>query len=170
MAVSSPEWVVLGTFGRPQGVKGLIRVISFTEPRENILDHATWFIQKHDVWCEIEREHDTVTVKHLLTQVKGHSSREQLAELTNTFIAVPQDTLPSLDEGTFYWHQLVGMHVIHETGETLGVVDSVFATGSNDVLVVKGDKRRLIPYLLGDVIQEVNSERREITVCWDLDF
>jgi 16S rRNA processing protein RimM len=170
MATSSPEWVVLGTFGRPQGVKGLIRVVSFTEPRENILDYPAWFIQKHDVWYEVEREHDTVTSKHLLTQVKGYSTREQLAELTNTFIAVPQKKLPLLDEGTFYWHQLVGMRVIHETGEELGVVDSVFATGSNDVLVVLGDKRRLIPYLLGDIIQEVNKERREITVCWDLDF
>jgi 16S rRNA processing protein RimM len=63
------------------------------------------------------------------------------------------------------------MRVIHETGVALGMVDSVLGTGANDVLVVvDNEKRRLIPYLLDEVIQDINKDSREITVCWDLDF
>ncbi len=170
MAVSSPEWVVLGKFGRPQGVKGLVRVVSYTEPSENIFSYPNWFVQQQGKPREIKRSQDTISPKHLLTQIEGCVDRTGAESLTNAFILVPQDALPRLEEGAYYWHQLVGMQVIHETGATLGTVDSVFSTGANDVLVVQGERRRLIPYLLDDVIQEVNEDRREITVSWDLDF
>lgn len=164
------ERVVIGKFGRPQGIKGLVRVISFTEPRENILSYPDWSMQLRGVWHDVKRTHDDITPQHLITRIEGYTTREHVAELTNASIAVPKATLPSLEIGEFYWHQLVGMQVVHEQGQVLGTVESVFATGSNDVLVVVGEKRRLIPYLLNDVIQEINPDSRMITVCWDLDF
>ncbi|MDF1647135.1 MAG: ribosome maturation factor RimM [Legionellaceae bacterium] len=174
MDVLGSEWVVIGKFGRPQGVKGLIRVISFTEPRDNILQYPDWSIKKKGAaWQAITRIDACITPQHVLAQIEGYSSREAISELTNLEIAVPKERLPTLNAGEFYWHELIGMHVRHETGLNLGVVDSVLETGSNDVLVVidtEHEKRRLIPYLLNDVIQVIDKERREITVCWDLDF
>ncbi|MDX2346918.1 MAG: ribosome maturation factor RimM [Legionella sp.] len=174
MDVLESEWVIVGKFGRPQGIKGLIRVISFTEPSDNILQYPDWFIQKQGgTWQAVKRLDERVTPKHVLAQINGYTSREAIAELTNLEIAIPADTLPTLDQGEYYWSELKGMRVIHQTGVIMGVVDSVLETGANDVLVVVDEthqKRRLIPYLLGDVIQDINKNSREITVCWDLDF
>ena len=173
MDVLAPEWVIVGKFGRPQGIKGLIRVISFTEPRDNILQYPDWSIQKQGkAWHTVKRLDERLTPQHVLAQIEGYTSREAVSLLTNLEIAVPKETLPTLNTGDYYWHELVGMRVTHETGTTLGTVDSVFETGSNDVLVVidENKKRRLIPYLLDDVIQKINKNSREITVCWDLDF
>ncbi|MDF1678270.1 MAG: ribosome maturation factor RimM [Legionellaceae bacterium] len=172
MSVVTPGWVVVGKFGRPQGIKGSIRVISFTEPRDNILQYPDWFIQKQPAsWESIKRSEERVTPQHMLVQVDGYPSREAVSQLTNVAIAVPKDMLPALDVGEFYWHELAGMRVIHESGTVLGIVDSLFATGSNDVMVViDNNKKRLIPYLPDDVILEVNKSNREITVRWDLDF
>ncbi len=172
MSVVTPEWVVVGKFGRPQGIKGFIRVISFTEPRDNILQYPDWSIQKQRTsWESIKRLDERVMPQHMLVQVDGYPSREAVSLLTNVEIAVLKNILPALDAGEFYWHELTGMRVIHESGAVLGIVDSLFATGSNDVLVVMDDnKKRLIPYLLDDVILEINESNREITVRWDLDF
>jgi len=170
MVEQALERVIVGKFGRPQGVKGHVRVISFTEPRENILDYTDWSMKLRGMWHDIKYKDARITPQHLITRLEGYTTREHVAELTNVSIAVPKTVLPKLKSGAFYWHQLVGMHVVHEQGEALGVVDSIFATGSNDVLVVLGKKRRLIPYLMDDVIQKIDTDRGVITVCWDLDF
>ncbi|MDF1683584.1 MAG: ribosome maturation factor RimM [Legionellaceae bacterium] len=164
------EHVVVGKFGRPQGIKGLVRVTSFTEPRENVLDYPHWFMQLRGVWHEIKHTHDSIMPQHLVTRIDGYATREQVAELTNVPIAVSKTALPPLKNGEFYWHQLIGMKVVHKQGQMLGTVESLFATGSNDVLVVVGEKRRLIPYLMDDVIQTIDTDHGVITVCWDVDF
>ncbi len=164
------EHVVVGKFGRPQGIHGFVRVISFTEPRENVLDYPDWSIQLRGVWHSIKHTHHRIMPQHLATRIEGYATREQVAELTNTVIAVSKKALPSLKRGEFYWHQLIGMHVIHEQGQSLGTVESLLATGSNDVLVVMGKRRRLIPYLMDDVIKTIDTDERIITVCWDVDF
>ena len=172
MDVLEPEWVIVGKFGRPQGIKGLIRVISFTEPRDNILQYPDWSIQKQGkTWQAVKRLDERLSPQYVLAQIEGYTARETVSLLTNLEIAVPKETLPDLDAGEYYWYELIGMRVIHETGVALGMVDSVFETGANDVLVVvDNEKRRLIPYLLDEVIQDINKDSREITVCWDLDF
>lgn len=170
MEALDSAWVVVGKFGRPQGIKGFIRVNSFTEPRDNLLDYPNWFIQDGAEWKKIERVEEQATPQYIATKFKKYATREDVAVLTNMLIAIPKADLPKLEPDTFYWHELKGMRVIHESGQPMGVVDSIFATGSNDVLVVMGDKKRLIPYLLDDVIQEINIEAGEITVRWDLDF
>ncbi|MCH9755657.1 MAG: ribosome maturation factor RimM [Gammaproteobacteria bacterium] len=172
MDVLTPEWVVVGKFGRPQGIKGLVRITSFTEPRDNILQYPDWSIQMPGaVWQRVTRLEERITPQHILAQIEGYTSREAVSALTNIEIAVPKETLPALNAGEYYWHELIGMRVIHNNGTTLGMVDSVLETGSNDVLVVVDNKkRRLIPYLLDDVIQKINKDSREITVCWDVDF
>jgi 16S rRNA processing protein RimM len=174
MDVLEPEWVIVGKFGRPQGIKGFVRVISFTEPSDNILQYPDWFIQKKDnTWQHVKRLDTQVSPKYLCVQIDGYPSREAIAELTHASIAVPASALPQLSADEYYWHELIGMQVKHHTGIVMGEVDSILKTGANDVLVVidnQHQKRRLIPYLLDDVIQSINKNSREITVCWDLDF
>ena len=165
------EWVVVGKFGRPNGIKGMITVISSTEPRDKILQYPDWHVKRNGLWQPIERLHDSITDKHVLTSIEGYSQREDDAVLTNLDIAIKKEALPALLPGEYYWRDLIGMTVVQTSGALLGTVEEIIPTGSNDVLVVTGgDKRYLIPYLPDDVIVKVDGESRQITVDWDLDF
>jgi len=164
------DWIVVGRFGRVHGIKGVISIISFTEPRENILDYSQWYIKKSGQWQAINRFNDEITQKHILTQVEGYVIREDVASLTNFEIAVRRDTLPLLALDEYYWHELIGMTVIHINGSVFGQVHEVMSTGSNDVFIVEGERRYLIPYIIDDVVVSISKEKRQITVNWDLDF
>lgn len=164
------DWIVVGRFGRPQGLKGFIRVISFTEPQQNIANYSPWYAELNGQWQAIKiveiEEHN----KFILVRIDGYQQREDIANLTNINIAVQRTQLPDLPRGDYYWHELEGMTVVNKEGLCLGQVAEIFATGSNDVLVVSGEKRYLIPYLLDDVIIQIDEKQRQITVDWDMDF
>ncbi|WP_133128733.1 ribosome maturation factor RimM [Legionella nagasakiensis] len=164
------EWVIVGKFGRPHGIKGLITVISFTEPRENIIHYMPWHTQTKKGWQPLALEYVDVNNKLILAQLECCHDREQAAHLTNVDIAVRRAQLPELEAGEYYWHQLIGMNVINRQGIILGMVSEIMPTGSNDVLVVSGQRRFLIPYLPGDYILEVDNQKNLITVDWDADF
>lgn len=168
--LTDPNWLIVGRFGRVHGLKGFITVQSYTEPRENILGYAQWSAYIDKQWQNLEIVQRELTDQRILVQVAGFKEREQVARLTNLEIAVPKETLPALDVGEFYWHQLVGMSVVTPEGEHLGIVTEMLATGSNDVLVVTGERRLLIPYLPGDTILKVDITTNSIEVLWDTDF
>ena len=167
---NSSDWVVVGRFGRPHGIKGLVTVLSFTEPRDNLLDYKHWHVGMNNQWQPLTLLETTVNNKFILAKVAGYPEREDVARLTNLDIAVNREQLQALAPGEFYWHELIGMHVVNKEGIALGDVTEVMATGSNDVLIVMGETRHLIPYLPGDVITEINVNQRRITVDWDSSF
>ena len=164
------DWVILGRFGRPHGVKGMITVISFAEPRDNLLLYKTWYRCIGNSWEPLSLLQVEAGHKHILARVEGYQEREQVASLTNVEIAVRRDELPVLAPGEFYWHQLLGMKVTDQQGVPYGLVTEIMPTGANDVLVVTGEKRYLIPYLPGVYVLKVDDNQRVITVDWDRDF
>jgi 16S rRNA processing protein RimM len=85
-------------------------------------------------------------------------------------IAVQREQLPALESGEYYWTDLQGLRVVNLEGVELGVVSHLFETGANDVLVVRGERERLIPYTTGEAIQEVDLDHGQITVDWDPEF
>ncbi|WP_133130915.1 ribosome maturation factor RimM [Legionella yabuuchiae] len=164
------DWVIVGRFGRPHGIKGLITVNSFTDPRENILRYTEWHGFINEQWQPLSLTQLEMHSKYILARVEGYTEREQVASLTNVDIGVRGEALPKLGPGEYYWHQLIGLNVVTRQGENLGQVTEMIATGSNDVLVVVGQKRHLIPYLPERVILNVDEGNRTITVDWDEDF
>jgi len=77
--------------------------------------------------------------------------------------------MPEVEDGTWYWADLEGLQVTHRDGTVLGTVDYLLETGANDVLVIKGDKERLIPFVAGDVILDVDIAEGVISVDWEWD-
>ena len=71
--------------------------------------------------------------------------------------------------GEYYWHQLEGLEVVNLSGENLGKVDRLLETGANDVLVLKGEQERLVPYTPG-VVVEVDLDKGRIQVDWEKDY
>lgn len=166
----SPDWVVIGRFGRTHGIKGNIIVHSFTEPHDNIKQYAPWFAFINRQWQPIKLIHIDVKAKHIIAQVEGYETLEQVAALTNVDIAIERERLAALPADEYYWHELIGMKVVNKAGENFGEVSAILPTGSNDVLVVQGEKRHLIPYLLEQFVVEIDRDKRLITVDWDIDF
>lgn len=162
--------IVIGRFGRPHGVKGLISVQSFTDPKDNILSYSNWQVHIDNQWQPLNVLRIEVHNKAILVLIENFENREIAARLTNAEIAVCRDQLPELADGAFYWHELIGMNVINAEGIAFGSVIEVMPTGANDVLIVQGAKRHLIPYVPGRFILEISKENNRITVDWDVDF
>lgn len=161
------DWVILGRLGRPQGLKGFIRVISFTEPESNILDYLPWHIQKKDHWIPLQVDNFQVQNKTILVKIEDYTEREAVAELTNCNIGVLREQLPNLLAGEFYWHELQNMTVQNKEGIVLGQVTQIMPTGTHEVLVIEGKKHHLIPYVPEIYILEVDPVQRQIIVDWD---
>jgi 16S rRNA processing protein RimM len=108
--------------------------------------------------------------KGIVALLEGCNDRDQAYALIGTDVGIRRDQLPATEDGEFYWADLVGMRVETTAGTMLGHVDHLFETGANDVMVVRGDRERLIPYHWGQVIREVDLEGRLIVVDWESDF
>jgi 16S rRNA processing protein RimM len=78
--------------------------------------------------------------------------------------------LPEIDKDEYYWADLVGLQVFNSDGSDLGIIDHILETGANDVLVVKGDRERLIPFLQQQTVLEIDCDKGIMTVDWDADF
>ncbi|AGH54921.1 16S rRNA processing protein RimM [Legionella pneumophila subsp. pneumophila LPE509] len=111
-----------------------------------------------------------VRSKAIIAQIEGYPKRELVSALTNLDIGVQESQLAALAPGEYYWYQLIGMSVINSKGDLFGKVVEIMPTGSNDVLVVEGEKRHLIPYLPGQFVINVDESQQVITVDWDMNF
>lgn len=85
-------------------------------------------------------------------------------------IGIRPEQMPATGPGEYYWRDLEGLEVVNLQGERLGRVDHLLETGANDVLVVVGERERLIPFVSAQVVTEVDLETGLIRVDWDKDF
>jgi 16S rRNA processing protein RimM len=169
---SSDGHVVLGKLTSPYGVKGWLKVYSYTGPMEGILDYPAWVLRHGG---HLERRRLIQGRRHgkgLVACLEGVDSREVAEALAGAEVLLPKAELPRLGEGEVYWHQLEGVRVVTREGADLGCIDHLFETGANDVMVVKGEdgRERLLPYLPEEVILELDLDGGNMVVDWDPDF
>jgi 16S rRNA processing protein RimM len=108
--------------------------------------------------------------KGVIARLADCENRDQARALMGCEIGIRRDQLPATAPGEYYWRDLQGLKVVTIEGEWLGMVDHLIETGANDVLVVKGERERLIPFVLDQVIVNVDLDKREIQVDWDKSF
>jgi len=162
--------VVLGRLASPHGLKGWLRIQSFTRPADQIFDYSVWLIEQPQGWREVEVAQGRPQGKGLIVKLVGCDDRTQAEAWRNLKIAIRREQLEPLPEDEFYWSDLIGLRVRSLDGVDFGVVDHLLETGANDVLVVKGDRERLIPFLMHDVIRRVDLESGDMEVDWDPEF
>lgn len=162
--------VTVGRLGAPHGVKGWMRLQSFTDPARNILDYQPWQVNVKNNWQAVVIEEVRLHGKSYVIKLKNCDDRNQALLFTNAFIAVTREKLPKLASDEFYWSDFVGLTVINQNQVVLGRVDHLHATGSNDVLIVKGEKEHWIPYLPGRYVLSVDMSSKTILVDWDENF
>lgn len=162
--------VVLGRIAGAFGIKGWVKLQSWTEPPEKIVEFHPWLLEFAGEWREVQVAEGRRQGKNLIARLQGITDRDQAAVLAGANIAVRREQLPAIRPGEYYWTDLVGVEVRLENGRGLGKVTELLATGSNDVLVVQGERERLIPFIRGQVIKHVDMDARVICVDWDPDF
>ena len=165
----------MGRIGAPFGVKGWVKVFSFADSPDSLLNRRCYWILGAAGLQQLEFDEIKLHGKDFVGLIKGCEVREQATGYTGLELLVPKADLPSLDDG-YYWHQLEGLRVITLSGQDLGVVQYLMETGANDVLVVKGDAQsvdkteRLLPYIRDSVIKEVSLANGLMRVEWDKDY
>lgn len=170
------DYVVLGKVSSVYGVQGWVKVYSYTEPMERILDYGNWTLRRDNTLTLVEVDKGRSHGKGMVAHLKGVDDREIARQYTGFEICVPRERLPELPDGEYYWYELEGLRVVTPSGVVLGKVDYLMSAGaSNDVLVVKGDgdsldrRERLIPYI-DQFVLDVSLEARQIVVDWDPEF
>jgi 16S rRNA processing protein RimM len=140
-----------------------------TELIDGLLEYQIWSIGKGTDWREVKLKSGKVHNDVLVVKLEGINDRDAAFACKGQQVAVPRELLPILDEDEVYWSDLIGLDVKNLQGIDFGKIADVFDTGANDVIVVKGDVERLIPYSAQTVI-EVNIAQQSMLVDWDEDY
>jgi 16S rRNA processing protein RimM len=145
--------IVMGRVRAPFGVKGWIKIQPFSQRPDGLLSVPEWWL------------HGAA----LIAQLDGVDNRERAAELRGRMVAVPRAALPEPDAGEYYWSDLIGLRVENRPGQDLGTVRSLMETGANPVLVLEGERERLVPFVEG-VIVTVDVPGGKIVADWEPDY
>lgn len=171
------DTLVIGKIGAPYGVKGWVKITSYTDKLEGVFSYTPWLLGQVKESNKYVVDQWRLHNKGVIAKLVGVETRDDAESIKNLEISIKAEQLPQLESDDFYWRELVGMQVVTDKGYNLGVVKELFETGANDVLLVKanlndafGQKERMIPYLVEQVIKNVDREAKTITVEWDPAF
>ena len=159
----------MGRISAPLGVKGWVKLEPFTALPGSLLAYRVWWMGGETGWTRCDVEQAKVQGTAVAAKLSGCDDRDAAALYRGREIAVPRSEFPEAADNEYYWADLVGLKVVNASGEDLGMVSRVFDTGANDVLVVEGERERLIPFI-EQVVQRVDLPGGVIRVDWGSDF
>ena len=166
----SVDEVVLGYVSGVHGLKGWVKVFSYTDPRDAILGYQPWRLgaagsEARQVTIERGQPHG----KTIIAALPGVTTPEAARALVGQEIRFLRADMPDAEEGSWYWSDLLDLVVINRDGVKLGTVKNMIETGANDVMVLAGERERLIPFVMELVVDRVDLAAREIHVDWHPD-
>ncbi len=162
--------VVLGRVSGLYGVRGWVRVHSYTRPPDNLLDYRELTLGAVADGRRLVLEEGRRHGKALIARFAGFDDRDAAAALVGQELSVDREALPETEGDEYYWADLTGLEVLNRDGVLLGRVEGLLGTGANDVLVVRGDRERLVPFVQGRYVLDVDLAGGRMTVDWDPDF
>lgn len=174
-SLTEADLLVIGRISGVYGIKGWVRVHSFTEPAENLFGYRDLKLRRRGHWETVEIDTGKQHGKGLIARLVGVDNRNDAELLKGCDIAVSREQLPALTQDEYYWHQLEGLEVF-AADQCLGQVDHLLETGANDVLVIKptegsiDSRERLVPWVMEQVVLSVDLEKGSIEVDWDPEF
>jgi 16S rRNA processing protein RimM len=163
--------ITVGRVGGAHGVKGWIKIMSYTRPKENIFTYSPWLIHVKDAWQEIEIEESQQRGDRLLVKMSGIENPEEARAYMNCDIAITREQLAVLAEGEYYWRDLIGLDVLNQDEINLGKISKITETGANDVLVITDESKNsiLIPLVMDVYVKQVDMVAKIMIVDWQLE-
>lgn len=163
--------VTVGRVAGVFGVKGWLRIFSFTDPPRNILDYEPWYLGQPADRQRLFRVVDGAPHgRGIIARLEGIEDRDAARALIGEPISVRRQCFAGTREGEYYWSDLVGLRVINEEGIEFGRIAELIETSANDVMVVVGERRRLLPFLYGTVVKSVDTANGVVRVDWDAGY
>ncbi len=159
----------MGRVSAPFGVKGWIKIQPFTAATANLIAYNVWWLGGNGAWVKHAVGDVQVHGRSIVAQLEGCYDREAAAQFRGMQVAVPRDALPHAAVNEFYWADLIGLKVVNLAAQDFGRVVRILETGANAVLVVEGERERLIPFI-ADVIREVDLAGGVIRLEWGADY
>jgi 16S rRNA processing protein RimM len=161
--------VVMGRIAGPFGVKGWVKVQPFTAATKSLTVYATWWLGRDGGWQEHQIEQAKAQGRVVVAKLKDCEDPETAMLLRGRQVAIPREAFPQTEASEFYWADLIGLRVVNDAAQDFGEVIQILETGANEVLVVQGERERLIPFI-ADVIREVDLAAGVIRVDWGVDY
>lgn len=168
--MSKQDPIYVGKISGVFGVKGWLKITSYTEPKDNIIRYKRWLLKKDSEQKSVNVIAGHAQGKGVIAQLEGIIDRDQALLLMGWSIYIEYQQLPAPKQGEYYWADLVGLDVETVDGIGLGKVESLFETGANDILLVKGKRERAVPFLQGSIVKSIDLASGKIIVDWDADF
>ncbi|KAF1055485.1 MAG: Ribosome maturation factor RimM [Stenotrophomonas maltophilia] len=163
--------ILLGRVVGAFGVRGEIKLESWTEPRSAIFRYQPWILRSpNGQESTLEGARGRDSGKHLVARFPGVEDRDTVEAMHGTEIFVARSVLPPPKPDEYYWVDLEGLDVKTTEGVALGQVSHLFSTGANDVVVVRGDRERMIPFVQPEFVVSVDFDANLVVVDWDPDF
>jgi 16S rRNA processing protein RimM len=162
------KWFNVGKIVNTHGIRGEVRVISktdFAEERYKKGNTLYIFMNNASEPIEVTVKTHRVHKSFDLLSFEGYDNINLVEKFKGALIKIPESQLGELEEGEYYFHEIIGCTVVTNTGETIGTVKEILTPGANDVWVVKakGGKEILIPYI-AEVVTDVNVKDKIITI------
>jgi 16S rRNA processing protein RimM len=161
---------VVGRVGAPYGVRGWSHLWSYTDPPEGLLRYSRLEAERRGQRRVLQIADSRMQGERVLVRFAGVDDRDAAAKLTGFELSVPRAALEPVPPGSWYWHDLVGLAVVTVDGTPLGRVGHLIETGVHDVLVVRGERERLIPFAQPQIVKRVDLEAGRIEVDWDAEY
>jgi len=168
--LTEQQYINVGKISGVFGIKGWVKVFSFTANKENILKYSPWVLRKADETKTIKVINGNLQGKAVVAQLDGINDRDQAESLMGWDIFISPAQLPKTRQNEYYWSDLVGLTVENTDGVEFGVISSLLETGANDVVIVQGERERCIPFLQGQTIINIDLTAGKMIVDWDADF
>jgi 16S rRNA processing protein RimM len=169
LILKESHYITVGRVGRTSGIKGWVRIYSFTQPFTNFLQYSPWYIstpEKLFLLTDCKPQGS-----FLLGKIEDCNSPEEAKRFVNSPVLILKEKLPILSEKEFYWTDLIQLDVYNLNKDYLGKIESIMETGANDVLVIEKNKKKImIPYVLDHFIKDIDLEKKEILVDWEANW
>ena len=168
---ASPKRILVGRIHGAFGVRGELKLESFTDPERAILRYQPWTLRRATGAGEVvDGVRGREAAKGLVVTIPGVDDRDAAEAMRGVEVWVPRSVLPPPASGEYYWVDLEGLKVVNVEGVDFGTVSHLFSTGANDVLVAQGDRERMIPFVTPDYVVSVDFQAGLVTVDWDPEF
>lgn len=169
----------MGRLGSVYGLKGWIKVQSFTSRPEDLFDYSPWYIRRRgEEWREVRVEDYAQHGGAFIVKLCGVSTPEEGKNFTGMEIGIRRSSLPRAPQGAIYLQDLIGCNVIGLEGVMLGKVLRIWDHGAAPVMEVSPSDRPahgkkdnlLIPYVAGPIVKEVDLSSKTVRVEWGEDY
>jgi 16S rRNA processing protein RimM len=148
---------VFGEIVKTHGLHGCLKVLSFLESPD-ILEGLTFADLESPSGRKSSHEIKKINSsgKFLFLEIKDISDVDSARALVGFKLLLPRQRLKSLPADEYYWHDIIGLDVYTKEGRHLGLIESIFPTGSNDVYVCRGEGGEILIPATADVVEQVD--------------